>query len=73
MQVDINQLQTLTVTYVIRIVAAIVIFFVGRIIASFISTFVKKLMLKAKVDVTLPGLSSIFPLWGLWSLSLSRL
>ncbi|HOY08465.1 MAG TPA: mechanosensitive ion channel [Candidatus Omnitrophota bacterium] len=55
MQVDINQLQTLTVTYVIRIVAAIVIFFVGRIIASFISTFVKKLMLKAKVDVTLAG------------------
>lgn len=55
MQTDINQLQTLIITYVFRIVAAIVIFFVGRIVANFISALVKKLMLKAKMDVTLAG------------------
>ena len=55
MQVDMSQLQNLVVTYSIKIIAAIVIFFVGRIVANFISNLTKNLMIKAKVDATLAG------------------
>ncbi len=55
MQENLSNLQSFVVSYAVKIVAAILIFFMGRLVAKFISRLFKKLMLKAKLDETLAG------------------
>ena len=48
-----SKIYEFAITYGVRIVAAIVIFIVGKWVAKLISSFIEKIMKKAKVDKTL--------------------
>lgn len=55
MEEHLSKLYEFAIMYGIRLLAAIVIFVVGKWIARIVSRFIEKIMIKAKVDLTLTG------------------
>ncbi|MEO0984068.1 MAG: mechanosensitive ion channel domain-containing protein [Cyanobacteria bacterium J06639_14] len=67
MQEIITVLQDLITRFGLNIIAAIVIFVVGRWVASLVRQFVRRLMSKAEVDVTLTSFASMLAYYGVMS------